>query len=252
VYLHPSDFDLIRPVVPALTAEARADLIEKLDECNRKARPSAVVKILGFDSQKSVEYKILDPDWTIEFHPDAEEKLSRGDVEVFSELASAQRPDFDGALTRHVTRRRADGEMSSFAAASAPGGEVTAQVPSPSAAADAVYGWLRYDDSGAPRVYAITKPQTVIGRGGKTFWVDVKLNAPPDVSREHCRIRHDLSTGRFFLKDVSQFGTALDGVRVPPSLSGERDTNVEVEVPARATISLADVFTLEFEAAERR
>jgi pSer/pThr/pTyr-binding forkhead associated (FHA) protein len=133
-----------------------------------------------------------------------------------------------------------------------PGTEVTAQAPVASSPADAVYGWLRYDDSGAPRVYPITRPQTVIGRGGKTFWVDVKLNAPPDVSREHCRIRRDPATGRFFLKDVSQFGTTLDGVRVPPSLSGERDTNVEVEVPDRATISLADVFTLRFEAAERK
>ena len=74
----------------------------------------------------------------------------------------------------------------------------------------------------------------------------------PDVSREHCRIRRDAATGRFFLKDVSQFGTTLDGVRVPSSLSEERDTNIEVELPSRATISLADVFTLEFEAAERR
>jgi hypothetical protein len=251
VYLHPADYDLIRPVVPAITAEARAALIEHVEELNRRARPSSVAKMLGLESAKSIEYRILDPDWTVEFHPDAEEKLSRGDIEVFSELASAARPEFDGAMTRHVTRKRAGGEMSS-SAAPAPGNEVTARVETPETPSGSIYGWLRYDDGGALQVYSITKPQTVIGRGGKAFWVDVKLNAPADVSREHCRIRRDAVTGRFFLKDVSQFGTSVDGVRVPSSLSGERDTNMEVEIPARATISLAGVFSLEFEAAERR
>lgn len=248
VYLHPADYELIRPVIPALTAEARAALIERADELNRKARPSAVVKMLGLDSAKTLEYKILDPDWTVEFHPDAEDKLGRGDLEVFSELASAARPEFEGAMTRHVTRKRAGGEMSSFAAPVSHT-DATVQVAPP---AEAVFGWLRYENAGSPQVYAMTKPQIVIGRGGKAFWVDVKLDAPPDVSREHCRIRRDPATGRFFLKDVSQFGTTLDGMRLPSSLEGERDANIEVELPARASISLAGVFPLEFEAAEPR
>lgn len=250
VYLHPADYDVIRPVIPALTAEARAALIERVDELTQKARPSAVAKMLGFDGPNTVTYKILDPDWTIEFHPDTEDKLSRGDIEVFSELASATRPEFEGAMTRHVTRRRSDGEMSSFPAP--PASEVTAKVPAAAVSPDTAYGWLRYQDSGTPQVFAVTKAQTVIGRGGKTFWVDVKVDAPPDVSREHCRLRRDPATGRFFLKDVSQFGTSLDGVRIPSSMEGERDKNIEVEVPARATIGLADVFSIEFEAAERK
>jgi hypothetical protein len=141
--------------------------------------------------------------------------------------------------------------MASFAAP-LPAEEATAPPDTETAPAAPTWGWLRYDDGGVPRVFSIVKPQTVIGRGGKTFWVDVKLNAPPDVSREHCRIRRDAATGRFFLKDVSQFGTSIDGVRVPSSLNGGRDANVEVEIPARATITLADVFSLEFEVSERR
>ena len=35
VYLHPSDYDTIRPVMTALAAEARAALIERMDELNR-------------------------------------------------------------------------------------------------------------------------------------------------------------------------------------------------------------------------
>ena len=110
VYLHPSDYDLIRPVIPALTAEARAALIDRLDELTAGSKPSTIARTLGFDSGKPVEYKILDPDWSIEFHPDAEDKLAPAEIEIYSELASTARPDFEGAMTRHVTRRRPDGQ----------------------------------------------------------------------------------------------------------------------------------------------
>jgi hypothetical protein len=250
VYLHAADYDLIRPVIPALTKEARAALIERVDELMQQSRPSAVAKMLGLDGSNSITYKILDSDWTVEFHPDAEGKLERGDIEVYSELASAARPEFEGAMTRHVTRRRSDGEVASFPAPE--GSEVTVKVPAAAVSPDTAYGWLRYQEGGTAQVFAITKAQTVIGRGGKTFWVDVKVNAPPDVSREHCRVRRDPATGRFYLKDVSQFGTSVDGKRIPSSMEGEREKDIEVEIPARATISLADVFFIDFEAAERK
>ena len=80
----------------------------------------------------------------------------------------------------------------------------------------------------------------------------MEVSAPPDVSREHCRLRREPASGRFYLKDLSQFGTSVDGVRVPPGMDGERDKHVEVELPARATISLAGVFAIDFEAADRR
>ena len=114
VYLHPSDYDTVRPVMMALAAEARAALIERVDELNRASKPSGIARTLGFDSGKHVEYKILDADWTIEFHPDAEERLNRGDIEIYSELASAERPEFgEGAMTRHVTKRLSSGATSS-------------------------------------------------------------------------------------------------------------------------------------------
>jgi hypothetical protein len=224
VYLHPADFDTIRPVLAPLKAEARAALAEKLDELNDKATPGALGKLLG--NEKKTEYRIADPDWTIEFFPDAEDKLARGEIEIHSELASAPRPDFDGAMTRHVTRRLPTAPVSD-AAPAAPTEHV-------------VYARLRYEEAGVPREFAISKPQTVIGRGGKTHWVDLKLDAPPDVSREHCRIRRD-GSGRFYLSDSSQFGTVLNGSPVP---SG----GAEVEIPRRASIVLAGIVTLEFEA----
>ena len=243
VYLHPSDYDAIKPALSALAAEARAALAERIAELNRASRPSAIARTLGFDAGKGLEYKILDPEWTLEFHADAEEKLGRGDIEIYSELASAQRPDFgEGAVTRHVTKRLATGERtSSSAAASAPSNEATALARP--RGDGSIYGYLRYEDSEGSHEVPIDKNQVVIGRGGKSFWVDVKIPAPSDISREHCRIRRDPATGQFYLTDVSQFGTTVDGKRAPAG-------QVEVLLPARAVLGLADSVFLNFEAAK--
>lgn len=261
VYLHPSDFDLIRRLIPALTAEARSALIDKLEDLSESSKPSAIAKALGFEG-KQAEYKILDPDWTIEFHADTEEKLGKGDIEVYSELASAEKPEFDGAMTRHVTRSRPSPQPEAPSivppVAPVPPAPPPASPRSPveddvSTGAVTVrtgsHAELRWEDGSGPRRFAVAKDQIVIGRGGKSFWVDVKLDAPPDVSREHCRIRRDAQSGKFYLKDLSQFGTAIDGRRVASSLDREqRDQNVEVPLPQRCTLRLADVFDLEFEA----
>jgi hypothetical protein len=227
VYLHPADFDYIRPVLKALTAEARVALAEQMTELNRKAKPSGVARMLGLEGKGPVEYKIADSDWTVQFFADAEDRLERGEIEVHSELASTPRPDFDGAMTRHVTR----GLGAAVDSGAAP------TMPSP---AESEFARLRYMEAGAPREFSITRPQTVIGRGGKTHWVDVRLEgAPPDISREHCRIRRD-ENGRFFVSDVSQFGTSVNG---SPAAKGPGET----PMPARATLSLAGVFEIEFE-----
>lgn len=248
VYLHPSDRDMIRPVLPALTAEARSALIDRLEELQAAGTPSAIARTLGFDSGKRMEYKILDPDWTIEFHADAEEKLSRGEIEIYSELASAARPEFEGAMTRHVTRRLSHGQITTSPGV-VPGAATATARP-----ADRPYAYIRYEDEGSPQNFPVTKNQIVIGRGGKAFWVDIKVSAPPDVSREHCRIRRDESTGRFFIKDVSQYGTSINGKRITSSIEDrngdQRDKNFEVPLPQRCRITLADVFFLDFEAVE--
>jgi predicted component of type VI protein secretion system len=99
----------------------------------------------------------------------------------------------------------------------------------------------------------MTREEIVIGRGGKAVWVDLKLEGPPDISREHCRIRRDADTGTFFVKDLSQYGTAVNGRTIPTSIDrsdqGDRvDRNIEVPLPPAAKIALADVLVIEFEA----
>ena len=112
---------------------------------------------------------------------------------------------------------------------------------------------LRYRDSGKDNTFAMTAEEIVVGRGGKAVWVDLKLDGPADISREHCRIRHDPKTGTFFIKDLSQFGTTVNEAAIPNSVErvegGDKvDRNREVPLPSPAKITLADVCTLEFEA----
>ncbi len=96
----------------------------------------------------------------------------------------------------------------------------------------------------------MTKDEIVVGRGGRDYWTDIKLDTLPDVSREHFRLRRDPATGQFFLKDLSRLGTTIDGEKAPSSIEMEggekRDRNLEAPVPARARIGLAGVVFLEF------
>ena len=81
----------------------------------------------------------------------------------------------------------------------------------------------------------MTKDQIVVGRGGRDYWTDLKLDTLPDVSREHFRLRRDPASGKFFLKDLSRLGTTINGEKAPSSIEfsdGEkRDRNVEAPVP---------------------
>jgi pSer/pThr/pTyr-binding forkhead associated (FHA) protein len=95
----------------------------------------------------------------------------------------------------------------------------------------------------------MNKDVVSIGRGGREHWVDVQLVTTARVSREHCRIRRD-PQGRFFLHDLSTWGTSVDGtpVRPPGGADGApaREAD-ERELPSQARIQLADAVVIEFQ-----
>jgi pSer/pThr/pTyr-binding forkhead associated (FHA) protein len=71
------------------------------------------------------------------------------------------------------------------------------------------------------------------------------------VSREHCRIRR-ADDGRFFLQDLSTWGTSVNGQRVKPyvhtSPGGQlEETGQEHALPREARIQLADALLIEFQ-----
>jgi hypothetical protein len=176
----------------------------------------------------------------IQFHGDQEERLRPGEIEIYSELGSARPKEFGaGAMTTFITRNNA--------------GDPAPVAGSSEGSHRPVLARVRYQDSGVDKTFIMTSEEIVIGRGGKAVWVDLKLEGPADVSREHCRIRRDAKTGSFFIRDLSQFGTTVNGTSIPNSVErvegGEKvDRNREVLLPSPARITLADVCTLEFEA----
>jgi len=249
VYLHHDDYEQIRPVAEFVRTEAKQALSDHLAALNKASGPAAIVKWFGVGGDRQMEYKILEEDWTVEFHPDDEERLRRGDIEIYSELGSTQRAEFGaGAMTTFITRRPVESAPAPVA-----GSGSTAPASSTARTERQVLGYLRYSDDEGGKTFPITRDQTVIGRGGKAFWVDLKLEGPADISREHCRIRRDPATRQFFIKDLSQYGTTVNGEPIPSSLersaSGEKvDRNVEVPLPSAARIGLAEVCFIEFEA----
>jgi hypothetical protein len=242
VYFHQQDFDLIYPIAHVIRREAKQALSEHLDRLNKVRPPSRVVKKLGLANHHSMrEYKILEQDWSVEFHAGEEERLRPGEIEIYSDLGTEQKAELGaGAKTTFVTRLNPEEPPAQSAI-------------SRSNLSDRPFATLRYSDDRGEKVFAMTREEIVVGRGGKAVWVDLRLDGPPDISREHCRIRRDAGSGRFFVKDLSQYGTAVNGQPIPTSIerseNGDRvDRDVEVALPPTAKIALADVLVIEFEA----
>ena len=109
---------------------------------------------------------------------------------------------------------------------------------------------ISYDDDAGPHDYTVIKASVSIGRGGVAYPIDVRVASSTDVSREHARIRHDAEKGRFCLIDLSSLGTTVDGVAVPRGYDDadgtKRETGVEVVLPDRARIGLANMVFLDF------
>jgi hypothetical protein len=234
VYLHRDDLSRISGIVPKIIDEARGALSSEIAKMNqatlgqklRIARPRAMVESPAGD-------------WIIELLENTDQDTQPGDIVIYSELALPAKPEYSGSLTKRTETRRLGKATETKAA------------PRENAGAE-VYATIEYEDTNGRQIYEITKNQIVIGRGGRDYWTDLTLNTVPDVSREHLRLRRDPATGKFFLKDLSRLGSTINGKKAPSSLeagSGKpKDKNIEVELPRRATIGLADVLFLEFEA----
>lgn len=243
VYLHEKDFELIQPIAPVVRREAKQALNEHLDRLN-KARPQPrFLKRLGLaDVPKKPEYRILEKDWSVEFHRGEEDRFRPGEMEIYSDLGSEQRTELGvGSKTTLVTHHTSEERSATHSSIVQNSSERGA------------FAMLRYTDQRGEKSFAMTREEIVIGRGGKAVWVDLKLDGPPDISREHCRIRRDADTGNFYVKDLSQYGTAVNGKAIPTSIErsehGDRvDRNIEVPLPRAAKIALADVLVIEFEA----
>lgn len=257
VYLYPDDLDRLRPIAPRIVEEARRALDAEVENLNR-ASLGERLRLM-----KRSEPKIVVPDggWQIHLLENTEEETQPGDIVINSELALPGKSDLGaGSMTKRIATRRMGGTESAAkqsyepattrAAAPPTAAPPAAEHAAPVAAAGGGFATIEYEDNSGRKTYVMTKDAIVVGRGGRDYWTDLKLETLPDVSREHFRLRRDPATGQFFLKDLSRLGTTINGTEAPSSIEivdGEkRDKNVEAPVPEKARIGLAGVLFLEF------
>ena len=243
VYLHPGDMERLRGILPRIIDEACRALDAELESLNRASLGERLKLARRGDP------KIVAPEggWQIRILENTDEDAAPGDIAISSELALPAKDELgSGSMTKRIATRRLSGVESTKQSYDA-----APSVPAAAAAADAsAFAIIEYEDSTGHKTYRMTKDEIVVGRGGRDYWTDIKLETLSDVSREHFRLRRDPASGQFFLKDLSQLGTTIDGAKAPSSIEWEggekRDRNREAPVPPRARIGLAGVVFLEF------
>jgi FHA domain len=236
VYLHSGDMERLRGILPRIMDEARRALDAELETLNR----ASLGERLKLARRASAKVVAPEGGWQIRILENTDEDVEPGDIAISSELALPAKDELGaGSMTKRIATRRMGGV------------ESTKQSYDPAPSADTGgFAVIEYEDGTGRKTYRMTKDEIVVGRGGRDYWTDIKLDTLPDVSREHFRLRRDPATGQFYLKDLSQLGTTIDGVKAPSSIEVEggekRDLNREAPVPPRARIGLAGVVYLEF------
>ncbi|HUE85448.1 MAG TPA: FHA domain-containing protein [Vicinamibacterales bacterium] len=254
VHLHRDDYDRLEGIFPVIAAEARRALDEELARQNRRRGPEWLMKL----TRATGPAQPAEDSWTVAFFRDENEELRPGEVIVDSRLTLPQAPELGaGTRTRRITTTRL-GQLTNTTSRvidepPPPPAPIVGAQPETAPPEATVFATLTFEDNSGRRTHAVTESQLVIGRGGAGYWVDLRVDAAPDVSREHVRLRRDASTGQFFIKDLSLYGTTVNGERVTSSIDAsdgaKRDVNLEVPLPPVARIGLADMVFLDFRVA---
>ena len=257
VYLGARDLKRLGPVLERTRAEATRALNEELAKLNKPK-----LRLPGMPHTQK-RYELVGEGWVIDFHENTDDDADQNPLIIQSEFATpadgsagassgSSLNDTDervGTDTVRITRKQTSGITQT----------TTETVRSPNLMtrkpSGIVFATLDYADERGTQQYEMTKERIKVGRGAADCWVDLRLHAKQDISREHIQVRHDSESGKFFLKDLSTYGTTVDGKRVPPSIErqggNETDHNIEVPLPPKAKIGLAGVMELSFRAARK-
>jgi hypothetical protein len=242
VYLHPDELARLEGILPVLQQETARALGEELEKLNRRPLRKYFDRVLG--GTPPIENPARE--WHVEFLADPDGEVQDGDILVCSELSLPEQPELGaGQRTRRITTVHVGNKTT----------RREAVVTVPTATATTTFARLKYEDDAGPHTFEIACDVTTVGRGGLAHRVDVRIDAPVDVSREHLRIRRDPQSGRFFVTDLSTLGSTLNGQRLAKGydeVDGQKQENgVEMPLPDRARIGLADAVYLEFELVTR-
>jgi pSer/pThr/pTyr-binding forkhead associated (FHA) protein len=244
IYLFADDLERLRPLEQRMRDEASRALDEKLAALNKEAGPKLKIPLVT-PKRSGKQYETLG-EWSVEFHENTDDDARDNPLVIHSCFpTAAASDDRAGTLTERITKRRSDGQSTTTSTQRS--GTLDTR-----RAAGIVHANLNYEDDAGAHTFQMTKDLIKIGRGSADRWVDLKLRAKKDVSREHLQIRRDPATGQFFIKDLSTLGTTVNGKRVPGSIEQvngqDIDRNLEAPLPNKARIGLAGVIFLEFKA----
>lgn len=262
VYLCPRDFDIIEGVVPRIIQQVQQALTTEVQAVNdrlSRSGPRLLTRLLE-RTDPLAPIEVPSSGWEVHIQPDPDGELQPGQLGIVSTLSLTTAVEYGGTPTTRIVKSVVSGGQRSATSTivqpmdgvgpRTDGGEQPSD-PIPDSNERAR---LTYEDDRGRHVFSMRKDSLSVGRGGSAAWVDVQVVTTARVSREHFRIRRDPG-GRFFIQDVSSWGTAVNGAAVPPAVkSGEGvlQPGPELELPANARIALADAMDMQFEAALRR
>ncbi len=235
VYLHPRDWDRLYPILHELRGDVESELDSALERLN-KPLASLPVK---YGLRKAKVHRRVKEYWQIDFYPNRDDDAPAGEFLIISDFPDPPRKtELEGGETVRVTRFGTH-----------PG---TGQRLDPARRPETVYAQIWFADEYGRRSYLMTRNEVHIGRGGAGRWVDLELRTEiPDVSREHAIIRRNPNSGAFEIKDLSRFGTSVNGTAVPRSKLTENGADVDKDLwtpmPVPSRITLAGKFELEFQ-----
>jgi FHA domain-containing protein len=267
VYLHPEDYDEIEGIVPRIVAEVARALsaeVQRINQ-NQSGRRRRLWTALRQNEQLP-PVEIPSGGWEIYIQPDQDGELCRGALGIVSKLTMPSPPAYVGTPTTRIvktvfaeggrtTRMSEVQEPTGHAPVSSQSLTEPAPIVQSSAAparamSDEGRATLLYEDEEGTHLFIVKKECVKVGRGGMGAWVDVQVMTSPRVSREHCWIQCD-SSGRFFIQDVSTWGTSVNGEPIPAAVRSAEGAVIEAgarkELPTGARIGLADALVMQFQ-----
>ena len=233
VYLHADDFETIEGIVPRLVDDISKAVAKEIDRLNVEG--SRRGRLRGMLRTSPAEPAIEPPEQLeIFIQADQDGEVQRGALGIISRLMVPAPREYVGPATvRTVKTMVADGRR-------------TSTVVDPAGATRAT---LAYRDEVGDQVVPILKDLVKVGRGGSGAWADVQVFSTQKVSREHCWIIRD-GNGRFFIRDVSVWGTSVNGQPLPPAVRSPEGTvsepGAQAALPGNARIQLADALVIDF------
>jgi hypothetical protein len=274
VVLHPDVFRELERVFPTIEARSKVRLDRELTRMNASSGKGVhhqimdglkgLLKIDKPDTSPGIpaqdRYKRGGSGWEILFTQALTSPFDVSEVLVEAVLDTTRNNNLAGSKTVKLIVRGADGSFSdqtpsgdgvSPSPASPPtqrsevGAQATSAPTSPSPSGETI-ARLSFKDDKGPQTFMMTQQEISVGRGGEGAKVDLLVHTLPDVSRHHLSLRYDPDTNTFLIKDLSTYGTTVDGRTVASSRSADGDQNYWERLQNETTIGLAGVLFIDF------